>query len=91
MAAISRDGQPMAAPQTAGHHIALDSILHSSVAAGPSNDPSAHRSEGFSSSERPDRLDWLLIGSDIRLRAGLLSHWLRGRQPSMTQEQFQQR
>ena len=31
---------------------------------------------------------WLLVGSDIRLRAGVLSHWLRGRQPAMTQEQF---
>ena len=37
------------------------------------------------------RCDWLLVGSDIRLRAGVLSHWLRGRQPAMTQEQFQQR
>ena len=37
------------------------------------------------------RRDWLLVGSDIRLRAGVLSHWLRGRQPAMTQEQFQQR
>ena len=35
--------------------------------------------------------DWLLVGSDIRLRAGVLSHWLRGRQPATTQEQFQQR
>ena len=37
------------------------------------------------------RRDRLLVWSDIRLRAGVLSHWLRGRQPSMTQEQFQQR
>ena len=37
------------------------------------------------------RRDWCLVGSDIRLRAGMLSHWLRGRQPSMTQEQYQQR
>ena len=37
------------------------------------------------------RRDWLLVGSDIRLRAGVLSHWLRGRQPAMTQEHFQQR
>ena len=37
------------------------------------------------------RRDWLLVGLDIRLRAGVLSHWLRGRQPTMTQEQFQQR
>ena len=37
------------------------------------------------------RRDWLLVGSDIRLRAGVLSHWLRGRQPAMTREQFQQR
>ena len=36
------------------------------------------------------RRDWLLVGSGIRLRAGVLSHWLRGRQPAMTQEQFQQ-
>ena len=35
------------------------------------------------------RCDWLLVGSDTRLRAGVLS-WLRGRQHSMTQ-QFQQR
>ena len=35
------------------------------------------------------RRDWLLVGSDIRLRAGVLSHWLRGRQPSMTAEVFQ--
>ena len=37
------------------------------------------------------RRDWLLVGSDIRLRAEVLSHWLRGRQPAMTQEHFQQR
>ena len=37
------------------------------------------------------RGDWLLMGSDIRLRAGVLSHWLGGRQPAMTQERFQQR
>ena len=37
------------------------------------------------------RRDWLLVGSDIRLRAGVLSHWLRGRQPSMTAEAFQSR
>ncbi len=29
-----------------------------------------------------------LVGSDIRLR---LSHWLRGRQPTMTAEVFQSR
>ncbi len=33
----------------------------------------------------------LLVGSDIRLRAGVLSHWLRGRQPTMTAEAFQSR
>jgi hypothetical protein len=37
------------------------------------------------------RRDWLLVGSDIRLRAGVLSHWLRGRQPTMTAEVFQSR
>ena len=37
------------------------------------------------------RQDWLLIGADIRLRAGVLSHWLRGRQPTMSAQQFQQR
>ena len=37
------------------------------------------------------RSNWLLVGSDIRLRAGVLSHWLRGRQPSMTAEAFQSR
>ncbi|CAL5222518.1 g4893 [Coccomyxa viridis] len=37
------------------------------------------------------RRDWLLVGSDIRLRAGVLSHWLRGRQPTMTAEAFQSR
>ena len=37
------------------------------------------------------RRDWLLVGSDIRLRAGVLSHWLRGRQPTMTAEAFQNR
>ena len=90
VAAISRVGQPMAAPQTADYDTALGSILHSSVAARPSDDHGAHRSEGLSSSQRPGapRLD--PAGSDIRLRAGVLSHWLRGRQPSMTQEQFQQ-
>ena len=34
------------------------------------------------------RRDWLLVGSVIRLPAGVLSHWLRRRQPAMTQEQF---
>ena len=37
------------------------------------------------------RRDWLLVGSDIRLRAGVLSHWLRGRHPTMTAEVFQSR
>ena len=37
------------------------------------------------------RCDWMLVGSDIRLRAGVLSHWLRGRQPKMTAEAFQSR
>ena len=37
------------------------------------------------------RCDWMLVGSDIRLRAGVLSHWLRGRQPKMTAEVFQSR
>jgi len=37
------------------------------------------------------RCDWKLVGSDIRLRAGVLSHWLRGRQPKMTAEAFQSR
>ena len=37
------------------------------------------------------RRNWLLVGPDIRLRAGVRSHCLRGRQPSMTQEHFQQR
>ena len=32
------------------------------------------------------RRDWLLVDSDIRLRAGVLSHWLQGRQPTMTAE-----
>ena len=34
------------------------------------------------------RRDWLLVGSNIRLRAGVLSHWLTGRQPTMTAEAF---
>jgi len=34
------------------------------------------------------RCDWTLVGSDICLRAGVLSHWLRGRQPKMTAEAF---
>ena len=37
------------------------------------------------------RQDWLLVGTDIRLRAGVLSHWLRGRQPRLSTEQFKQR
>ena len=37
------------------------------------------------------RCDWLLVGSDIRLRAGVLSHWLRVRKPKMTAEAFQSR
>ena len=37
------------------------------------------------------RRDWLLVGSDIRLRAGVLSHWLRGRQPSLSAEEFRSR
>ena len=37
------------------------------------------------------RRDWLLVGSDISLRAEVLGHWLRGRQPAMTQEHIQQR
>ena len=52
----------------------------------------AHRSESHLSSQGPDEArDWLLVGSDIRLRAGVLSHWLRGRQPTMTAEVFQSR
>jgi hypothetical protein len=37
------------------------------------------------------RRDWLLVGSDNRLRAGVLSHWLRGRQPSLSAEAYQSR
>ncbi len=37
------------------------------------------------------RRDWLLVGSNIRLRAGVLSHWLRGRQRTMAAEAFQSR
>ena len=38
---------------------------------------SRHRQR--TSQRDPMRRDWLLVGSDIRLRAGVLSHWLRGR------------
>ena len=70
VAPISRVGQHMAAPQTAGHHTALGSILHSSVAAGPSYDPGAHGSEGLSSSQRPDA---------PRLAPGWVRHQAQGR------------
>ena len=54
MAARTTVGQPLAAPQAVGHHTAVDSILHCSVAAGSPGDPGAHRSQGAGSSQRPD-------------------------------------
>ena len=78
-------------PQTspAGHHIAVGRLLPRPVTTGAADTGSAHCGESRLSSQV--RRDWLLVGSDIRLRAGLLSHWLRGRQPTMTAEVLQSR
>ena len=54
MAACTTVGQPLAASQAVGHHTAVDSILHCSIAAGPPGDPRAHRSQGVGSSQGPD-------------------------------------
>ena len=54
VAACTTAGQPLAAPQAVGHHTAVDSILHCSVAAGSPGDPRAHRSQGAGSSQGPD-------------------------------------
>ena len=54
MAACTTAEQPLTAPQAAGHHTAVDSILHCSVAAGSPGDPRAHRSHGAGSSQDID-------------------------------------
>ena len=54
MAACTIVAQPLAAPQAVGHHTAVDSILHCSVAAGSSGDPGTHRSQDIGSSQGPD-------------------------------------
>ena len=70
MAACITVGQPLAAPQAVGHHTAVDSILHSSVAAGSPGDPDAHRSQGVGSSQGPDA---------PRLAPGGIRHQAAGR------------
>ena len=78
MAACRRVGQLVAETSPAGHHTAVGQA--------------AHIAERVVSAARSQmRRDWLLVGSDIRLRARVLSHWLRGRQPTMTAEVFQSR
>ena len=70
MAACTTVGQPLAAPQAVGHHTAVDSILHCSVAAGSPGDPRAHRSQGVGSSQGPDA---------PRLAPGGIRHQAAGR------------
>ena len=55
------------ASKAAGHHTAVDSILHFLVAAGSSGHPGAHRSQSAGSSQRPDAPRLALGG--IRHRA----------------------
>ena len=83
----------------------LDSLWQRDFACWSSWMPTAAPDHGQSSRRKPAhiaarvisaariqmRRDWLRAGSDIRLRAGVLSHWLRGRQPTMTAEAFQSR
>ena len=45
----------------------------------------------ISATRKQMRCDWQLFGWDTKLRTGVLSHWLRGRQSSMTAEAFQSR
>ena len=37
------------------------------------------------------RRDWLIVGTDFRRRAGVVSDWLRGRQPQLSAAAFAQR
>ena len=91
MAAISGVGQPMAVPQTAGHHTALGAYCTSLSRLDHHMTPGHIAGRVIAAARDQMRRNWLLVGSDFRLMAGLLSHWLRGRQPSITQEHFQQR
>ena len=65
----------------AGHRTAVGRILPRQITARAADASSTHCSESHLSSQEPD--DWLLVGSVVRLRAGVLSHWLRRRQPTM--------
>ena len=69
----------------ASHHTAVGRILPGQVTGRAADAGSAHRSESCLRSQGR------LVGSDIRLRAGVLSHWLRVRQPTMTAGVFQSR
>ena len=73
MAACTIVGQPLTAPQAVDHHTAVDSILHCSVAAGSPGDPGTHARILAAPRDRMRR-DRFLVRSDIRLRAGVLSH-----------------
>ena len=84
LAACCRTGQLVAATSLAGHHAAVGCL--------PPRQITARAADAAGAAARIQvRRDWLLVGSDIRLRAGVLSHWLRGRQPTMTAEAFQSR
>ena len=67
LAACRRFGQLVAETSPDGHHTAAGRILPRQVTVRAANAGSAHRSESYFSSQ---------VGSDIRLRAGVLSHWL---------------
>ena len=87
LAACSRLGQSVAETSPPGHHPAVGGMLPLSLTARAAHTASTHCCQGDISSQEPDeeRL------AACWLRARVLSHWLRGRQPSMTAEAFQSR
>ena len=54
MAACTTVGRPLAAPQAAGHHTAVDSVVLLLVAAALPGDPGAYHSQGAGSNQGPD-------------------------------------
>ena len=76
-----RVGQLVAETSPAGQH-----SCRARTAAPGHGRSSRHRhiaARVISAARSQMRRDWLLVGSAIRLRAGVLSHWLRGRQPTI--------
>ena len=80
-------GQLVAETSPDGHHTAVGHMLPRQVTRPEQPMQATHIAARVVPAARSQmRRDWLLVDSDIRLRAGVLSHWLQGRQPTMTAE-----